>query len=637
MLSMRSIAALAAIFVLTAAASCGGGMSTAGMADMQGVSAGQAGQYSAQLPSPSAIARGTSETSEQRWRFGNEYLLDFNSGENVGPKLEQAVLQPKYNDVQGVAWAGYRFWLPDYSNLDRVYVEISGSGEPTPGTLYLGLADWDSNRWDFFPVPQDGEVLTGNLDPYIRYIDDQLYAVILTDGQDDTAVNSLRIGGELELTAKLSSDMAIGIAPTAITLDGSGSNVYGGDILKYEFDPLGDGNWIDNDADSDLVQFYLNPGYYLAGLRVTDDLDNVAYDYLPIIVQGVGGYDEVEDNDEIGQGMELQAAPLQGFSGNWGNDGVHADEMDIFSFELEQSASAEISLNLSGFGARLVLYRSFDNGNDIEPVELTDLKGLNKGINRSLSPGRYYIVVDSPMGGDGIDIDYTLSIDMSKSEAPVVVISEYMMEVASGENLFFSIDDSYDPDGSISIWSVDLNGDGHFEANSGASGNFLFDAPKRPGHFMGVARVVDNTGIAATKQFEIIVTGETDFNHIETEPNNGYDEMDELPLFNFGKLLGEVGGDINGPDMQDYYSFSTQVSGSIEFDLDIIDEITGEVSLYLVRWDGAEWMYVDQLNTGMDGVLLTGPFTDAGDYALLVTAMEGSARYYIAGSFSPDA
>ena len=610
-------------------------MHNAGMMDMHGVSDEQAGQYSAQLPSPSELARGTSETTEQRWRFGNEYLLDFNSGENVHAKLEQLLLQPKFNDVQGVAWAGYRFWLPDYSGENQVHLEISGSGQPTPGTLYLGLANWDTNRWDFMSVPQDGELLPGALDKYIRYGDDLLYAVLLTDGQDDVAINSIRIGGALETTAVLKSDMAIGLAPTAITLDGSDSRCYDGDILKYEFDPLGDGNWIDNEADSDLVQFYLNPGYYMAGLRVTDDLDNVAYAYLPIIVQGLG-YDEVEDNDEVEQAMVLQAAPMQGFKGNWGNDGVHADDMDIYTFELNQSASVEISLNLSGVGARLALYRSFNNGGDIEPIELTDLKGVNKSINRSLSPGRYYLVIDSPMSGDGIDIDYTLFMDMSLSEAPVVVISDYAMEVASGAALSIDISDSYDPDGSIGVWSVDLNGDGHYEVNSGVNGSFLFDAPKRPGHFLGRARVVDNTGIASVKSFEIIVTGEDIYNHIESEPNGSIEQANALPLFNFGNLFGELGGDINGPDDFDYYSFSTAVSGNISFDLDVVDELFGEITLTLTYWDGNEWKFADKLDTGMDGQLSTGPFYAAGDYMLIVTRTEGGSRYYLDGSFQPD-
>ncbi|MCB1186017.1 hypothetical protein KDL29_02525 [bacterium] len=633
----KGIAALAAIFVLTVAASCGGGMQMTEMDAQPGqLSSPAMQQYASALPAPSAVDKGASEVSQQRWRYGNEYLLDFNSGENLHEKLDQLLMQPKYNDVQGVAWAGYRFWLPDYQNEDRVVVDISATGEPTPGTLYLGLANWETDRWDFFGVPESGDVETGALADYIRFSDDLLLAVLLGDGQDDTAINSIRVGGELELTAVLTSDMAIGLAPTAITLNGIDSVAYGGDVMKYEFDPLGDGNWIDNGADPDLVQFYLNPGYYMAGLRITDDLDNIAYDYLPVIVQDVAGYDEVEDNDDVEHAQQLQASWMSGFKGNWGNDGVHGDDYDVFSFELQQSASIDFGLSLSDFGARLMLYRSFNNGSDIEPVRTTEIKGLLKEMHGSLDPGQYYLVVDSPFGGDGMDIDYTLSLDMSLSEAPVVIIEDYQMEVASGAALAFSIDNSYDPDGSISIWSVDLNGDGHFEVNSGGSGSFLFDAPKRPGHFLGTARVVDNTGIAATKQFELIVTGETDHNHIESEPNNDYDEMDELPLFDFGKLLGEVGGDINGPDMQDYYSFSTQVSGSIEFDLDVIDELFGEVSLYLVRWNGAEWDFVKQLNTGMDGVLTTGAFTPAGDYALLVTALEGSSRYYINGSFSPD-
>ena len=587
------------------------------------------------LPSPAELGREVSGTSEQRWRFGKEYLLNFNSGENVGPKLEQLLLQPNYNDVQGVAWAGYSFMLPDYENEDRVVIDISSQGEPTPGSFYLGLANWEENRWNFFAVPEDGDVFTGDISRFIRYSDDLLYAVLLSDGQDDVAVNQLRIGGELELTARLTSDLSISLAPTAITLDGSGSLAYGGDVVNYEFDPLGDGNWIDNGSDPDLVQFYLDPGYYVAGLRVTDDLGEMATDYLPIVVQGVG-YDEVEDNDEIEQAQELQAAPMQGFKGNFGNDGVHADSMDIFSFEIEQSASTEISINLTDFGARLGLYRSFNNGSDYEPIELTELKGLSKGINRSLSPGRYFIVIDNPNGGDGVDLDYALYIDMSLSEAPVVVLQDYPLEVGSGNALAIDIDDSYDPDGSISIWSVDLNGDGHFEANSGASGNFLFDAPKRPGHFMGTAKVVDNTGIASTKQFEIIVTGDTAHDHIEAEPNNDYGETNELPALPFTDLLGEVGGDINGTDLQDYYSFTTEFSGNIEFSLDIIDELYGEVTLYLTYWNGAEWDYVTQLNTGMDGVLSTGAFAPAGDYTLIVTAKQGSARYYVNGNITPD-
>lgn len=636
MLRNRSIAALAAIFVLVAAASCGTG---SGMTELQASSGpaamiGNEAQFAARLPAPSALDRGASEVTQQRYRLGREYLLSLSSGENVHPKLDQLLMQPKFEDVQGLAWAGYHFWLPDYGNEHSVQVDIAGEAPPTEGTLYLALANWDSNRWNFFSVPPGGAVATGDLDPYIRYLDDQLYAVLLTDGQDDTAINGLRIGGAQETTAVLTSDMAIGVAPTAVTLDASDSHSYDGSIMLYEFDPLGDGNWIDNDADSDLVHFYLDPGYYMAGLRVTDEDDNTATDYIPIVVQGPG-YDEIEDNDEIEQAQQLQAAPMAGFTGNFGDAGVHGDDMDIFSFELTQSASAEISLNLSDFGARIVLYRSFNNGGDIEPIALTDLKGLNKSINESLSPGRYYIVVDSPMGGEGLDIDYILSIDMSQSEAPVVIIDDYQMEIASGEDFWFSINNSYDPDGSIGIWSVDLNGDGHYEVNSGVTGSFLFDAPKRPGHFLGRAKVVDNTGIASVKTFEITITGEDTFNFMENEPNDSYEGMDSLPAFDFTDLYGSVGGDINGPDFQDYYAFNTGSISEIRFSLDVVDESFGEIRMMLVRWNGAQWDAVAQLNTGLDGMMTSGIESPSGDYVLIVTAQLGSSRYYIEGEYLP--
>jgi hypothetical protein len=141
------------------------------------------------------------------------------------------------------------------------------------------------------------------------------------------------------------SNPQAGTAPLNVTFDASGSgDMDGGTLVKFRFDPEGDGTFIDNGASTSLNHTYTTEGIYLPMLEVTDD-DGLIDTYEGRVIVSDGDYDEVEDNDSTAEANVLPDSYFEAWSGNIGAGGpLDGDAEDYYTFSAESGDRRTFSI-----------------------------------------------------------------------------------------------------------------------------------------------------------------------------------------------------------------------------------------------------------------------------------------------------
>lgn len=122
--------------------------------------------------------------------------------------------------LAGAAWAFYSYSLSAYDGPDRII--DSWNLPPASGCAWLGLANWDRNRWDWYPASgSGGATQLSALGPYITFNGGLLACVLLT-GDSPRELSRLRIGGVAPV-AQLDATPLYGRPPLSVTLDAGGS------------------------------------------------------------------------------------------------------------------------------------------------------------------------------------------------------------------------------------------------------------------------------------------------------------------------------------------------------------------------------------------------------------------------------
>jgi len=185
-----------------------------------------------------------------------------------------------------LAWAIYRFNLADYGGPGTLQLWWDSVIQPV-GNLYIGVSDYSTNRWKWFNGPAaDSAIDFGPLGSYFSETDEIYFAVLLT-GQGDYSLAQLRLGPNLEPTAAFVPDVLSGQVPLTVSFDGSPSFDADGDIVSYEWDLLGDGNFGPVTDVSVAGHEYTQTGSYLVRLRVTDNEGGIGIAEQVIIVSPV--------------------------------------------------------------------------------------------------------------------------------------------------------------------------------------------------------------------------------------------------------------------------------------------------------------------------------------------------------------
>jgi hypothetical protein len=235
------------------------------------------------LPAPSALGfhsprpRGTSYVEDDLSELGGGFRADLPNN-LATPQLPAVDFAPNFTaagSLSGLAYCMYGFSnLQGYDRDEAVNTEWDS--EPAAGSCWIGLADWGSDRWVWYPLGADLRAVIspsagGPLDDYIDFGGGLLLVVVLT-GQDTATLRSLRLG-TYPPTAAITASPNQGLAPLEATLDGGGSTDSDGSIVKYEWDLDGDGSFeVDGGGTDNIQQTFSGVVSVSVGLRVTDDI-----------------------------------------------------------------------------------------------------------------------------------------------------------------------------------------------------------------------------------------------------------------------------------------------------------------------------------------------------------------------------
>ena len=179
---------------------------------------------------------------------GMDYLAADGLWGNVAEIESAALFSPDQSGgtetLAESAFAIYAFELPGYDGVAQL--ALNWDTTPATSNLYIGLADFDNNRWLWFQTGDPALLNFGTLPPYFSGTGIFLTAVLLT-GMDMAQLASVRVGEAIDMPeAVLAADVLSGTAPLTVQFDASGSTDPGTGITQYEWDWDGDGTYDEN-------------------------------------------------------------------------------------------------------------------------------------------------------------------------------------------------------------------------------------------------------------------------------------------------------------------------------------------------------------------------------------------------------
>jgi hypothetical protein len=266
---------------LVLAAGCGGSRGDLAQSGAGGPSAAaQAPLSGTLLPAPSTLqqqlgspARQGSYVEADLSKTGEDYASNL-PHQNYSSSPGFVELSPQYGPGQdttpaGLAYVMFDFDVAGYDRDPALFYNFDLLAPATLGDLYFGLANWQSDRWDWFPADFGGSQQLPASAPYINFSGD-LVVVALAAGVGPIDINWLRLG-TLPPVAQLTALDPTGPIPLQVQFDASGSSDSDGTIVKYEWDFDGGGGFIDGGGSPTTQHTYDTVFDGTARVRVTDD------------------------------------------------------------------------------------------------------------------------------------------------------------------------------------------------------------------------------------------------------------------------------------------------------------------------------------------------------------------------------
>lgn len=188
-----------------------------------------------------------------------------------------ALFEPAYaggsSGFGDLAFALYDFGLADYGGDTALHLNWIAPA-PASGELWIALADFAHDRWDWFAPYNAALANLPEFTPYLSPGHDLLLCVLRT-GSAPSELDWLRIGS-IAPNPALALSPDYGLAPLAVSLDASASSDPDGSIAEYLWDPEGDGSFdVSTGAEPLLDWEYPAAGEFSPAVRTVDD-DGVA-------------------------------------------------------------------------------------------------------------------------------------------------------------------------------------------------------------------------------------------------------------------------------------------------------------------------------------------------------------------------
>lgn len=510
--------------------------------------------------------------------------------------------------VLDMAYATYEFNVPPTFN-DLVL----NFGWQTPpaefANLWIGMSNFDHNRWDWLPGPADNQMPLPKLLTEYRATDGRVFVVVLMLGTAPCSLNWIGLGAPTA-NAEIAADPVHGPAPLSVNFDASASFAPDG-IVKYEWDFDGDGTY---DQDTGAVpaaqHSYGSGGQYFPALRVTST--GARTDTASMLVTV---YHEVENNDDTASANQLPsltpAFTWYGSSGI-GTDypGYDGDDYDYFKFDANTGDSVSFLLTLDPTTGDIDL-ALLDSAGDTLDSSASSTAAIEVVSHTMVAADTapFYVRVKkyknfseySLAGGMGTPPQAELTAVPTSGDTPLVVNFD-----ASG---------SSDLDGALAKFEWDFDGDGVYDQDTGAVATTQHTYSV-DGVFSASVQVTDSTGFRATASVTITAGG---IPYDEREDNDSLAQANVFPAFpvtgyrgSAGSAAGYTGYD---GDRYDWFSFNAATG----------DTIT--VALHLAPANGnLDLALYDATNTYMAG---SSSSTAADEQVTYTIAADDTAPYYI--------
>ncbi|MCB1217062.1 PKD domain-containing protein [bacterium] len=253
---MLSLICVLGLLVLTA---CGGSTAPSAPADPLPVSTLHG------LPTVDSLREVSAGEPVPRFSLADAFLAGASQQTTGGAAAGSLLFQPDFPG-SGPAWAIYGLDLSSYNGPDEA--TLQWTTEPAEGQLYIGVANFDSSRWDW-QLAADPVQLSVPTDAAHRSPSGRLFLSVLVMGSAEAELDWLRIGGNIPPVVELFADNTSGSVPFAVTLTAVASDLDGA-ISLFSFDELGDGNFVTNGTTAEWNVTYTDPGLYMPVVKVND-------------------------------------------------------------------------------------------------------------------------------------------------------------------------------------------------------------------------------------------------------------------------------------------------------------------------------------------------------------------------------
>ena len=175
---------------------------------------------------------------------------------------------PPADSIDGLAYIGFHFTVPDYDRGNEVHLTW-GAQPPPASNVWIGLADWSHGRWRWFRAGTDFVTDIGDLSPFFNASGDLLLELVIT-GNNSVILSQVRLGG-FPPVATLKATPNMGPAVLNVNLEATVSDPGGGEVTKFEWDFEGDGGYdIDSAAVPSQEVIYPTEGVFHPRVRITN-------------------------------------------------------------------------------------------------------------------------------------------------------------------------------------------------------------------------------------------------------------------------------------------------------------------------------------------------------------------------------
>ncbi|MCC7479411.1 PKD domain-containing protein [bacterium] len=554
----RHFAFLLACALLLVLGSCGGG----GMPGRSGLDSDERLQSAPALPeatrtvparpaspgaagslgAPSELARGASFVDSDRFHTGAEFDggLPSNRVTAVAPFLQFSPINGSTSaDLEKSSYAVFSYALDGFSGA--LNIKNAFQSAPSAGTGFIGLANWTSDRWEWFSIEAGTQQDFGDSAPYVRASDGAVLVVLLVVRQPAT-LSYLRVGGNIAPQVS-----AIDVSPgTTVVVGGTATFTataqdLDGSIASYDWDLDGQAGYETLGASASAQFSYPAEGEVTPRVRV---------------------------NDNDGGSTEFSGPAVTVIPAAQNDPPVAALQSDSLGGNAPMTINFDASASMDPDGSIVSYEWDFDGDGAFLAGDTTAVPTTSHLYDSSGDFNAAVRVTDDLGATDTASV--LITIGASTNQAPVALFQPdyYFADAPLDVQIDASL--SSDPDGNVVKYEWDWDNNGSFEEDAGASAQVSHSFPN-PGVYPVTLRVTDDGGDTDTVTVTLFSdNGASGYDDLE--PHDDAANAQPLPGIGFKQWDGRIGdGDTDPEDEADWYSFNLDALEAVHITMSFID------------------------------------------------------------------